>query len=181
MTGSAGSGKTTLSVAIADSFGAVRLGIDAARLAVYGSTENSDGILRSDPDRFYGDTKSAVLYCARQILASGASVIIDGNMATRQERDSIRRMAHEANALPILIRIRADSNIARTRLLQRKETEDSRKFNSTQIPIITEYARKREQVIDQDEKVLDLDGEDALKVQLDKLSHYLQQAESAAA
>lgn len=126
MHGLSGSGKTTVSQAIVDALGAVRLRSDVERKRLHGldslahsSSAVGAGIYASaSSERTYRRLASL----ARDVLESGRVVVIDAAFLKREQREMFRNLARETGAPFMIASCEAAPNVLRERVVQRERS-----------------------------------------------------------
>ena len=151
-----GSGKTYFATRLASKIHAVTLNSDALRMSMFGSSENIETIRKSDNQRLYVDVFGAMDYTAKQILRAGHSVIYDAQQTKRENRKNIENLAKEADALPVLVWIKTNPDVALLRGQEREARDDSHQYDK----------EKMRYLIDRFESVTDLpeQGENTIKI-----------------
>ncbi len=125
-TGFVGSGKTSVSQALAGRMGLVVLSSDVIRkrLADIPQTEHrfeeyDSGIYSPD---FSRKTYDALFAEAKSILAEGGSVMMDASFIKTEERKKVKALAEEMDADFHILECRSDEETIRQRLNRRMET-----------------------------------------------------------
>lgn len=121
--GLAGSGKTTLSQALLETIGAVRIrsDIERKRLHGLGALERS----RNGVDRgLYAADATEATYrelaaLAREIVGAGLVAIIDATFLKRWQRDQFRHLAAELGVAFVIVDFKASDSTLRARIVQR--------------------------------------------------------------
>jgi aminoglycoside phosphotransferase family enzyme/predicted kinase len=117
------SGKSTLSRALADATGAVRIGSDRTRKWLMG-VEASQSLRGDAFAGGYAEETTARVYAellrrAEVVLGSGRSVIVDASFRTREARALARALARRRSASFHFLECRAPDEVVRHRLEQR--------------------------------------------------------------
>lgn len=154
-----GSGKTYFATHLARELNAVTLNSDALRLSMFKSLDTIESIRQTDRARLYVDVFGAMDYATTQILLAGHSVIYDAQQTKRENRKSIENIALEANALPILVWIKTDKNIALKRGQEREERSDSLQYTEEKMQMLIDRFDKVTDFPEQDENVIEINGE----------------------
>jgi len=126
MTGLMGSGKSTLSLQLADQLSAARLSTDEIRQKQLGASEEpaAYGQGKYSPKlrkRVYDEMIDA----ARRRLEEGESVVLDGAFLTDEMRQRALQLAERDAACPLLVHCDCPPGVARGRIMRRAEAEES--------------------------------------------------------
>lgn len=134
--GSPGSGKTYFATHLADRIQAVTLNSDALRLSMFKTHDAIDHIRTTDQGRLYVDVFGAMDYSTKQILRSGYSAIYDAQQTKRKDRRNIEKVASDAGAIPILVWIKTDKQVALHRGQQREARDDSHQYSAEKMNML---------------------------------------------
>lgn len=107
MVGYPGSGKTTTSHVIHELTGATHIWADRERRKMFSEPTHS----RSESHQLYRELNKQT----DELLAAGRSVIFDTNFNFRRDRDHLRQIAATHGARTILVWVRVDKELARSR------------------------------------------------------------------
>lgn len=145
-----GSGKSYVAEWLAPHFHAVHLRSDDLRVTMFGGDR---------PDLHSGENKSLVNnafeYAYGQILqAKSSSIVMDANYNQRRLRQRIAVKARRYGAEPIVVWVKTPENVAEARIKSRAESGGHVIFD----PHIIENMKKRMDVPDESERVIELDG-----------------------
>lgn len=168
-----GVGKSTFAKLLADAQNAILLNSDAARLSMFGSSRQCDRIFMSDKERFYDEVHGALFYATQQVLENGRSVVLDAQLARRKDRTRIRAIARSSGALPVFIWMTADPHVAKSRSMNRRASQHSRRFLPSEIDFVFDVAFRRLESPKSNEDVLFIDGEARANDQLRIFNEYL--------
>ena len=121
--GITGCGKTTLSQALLEQIGAIRIRTDVERKRLHGLAPTS----RSDAATarmLYGAdatrrTYDHVLHLAASVAAAGFVAIVDGTFLRRWQRDRFRRLAAELGIPFVIVAFSASEGVLRRRVAER--------------------------------------------------------------
>jgi len=121
--GITGCGKTTLSQALLEQIGAIRIRTDVERKRLHGlaPTARSDA---ATARMLYGAdatrrTYDHVLHLAASVAAAGFVAIIDGTFLRRWQRDRFRRLAAELGIPFVIVAFSASEGVLRRRVAER--------------------------------------------------------------
>ena len=121
--GITGCGKTTLSQALLEQIGAIRIRTDVERKRLHGlaPTARSDA---ATARMLYGAdatrrTYDHVLHLAASVAAAGFVAIVDGTFLRRWQRDRFRRLAAELGIPFVLVAFSASEGVLRRRVAER--------------------------------------------------------------
>lgn len=125
--GFSGSGKTTAARHLMERLGAVRLRSDVERRRLFGLPPTAptppaarDGIYNADASR---RTYARLARLARDLLASGHSVIADATFLRREDRDAFRTIAEQTGADFRILDFRVAPDILRRRIADRLSSQ----------------------------------------------------------
>lgn len=155
-----GSGKTTFARNLARELDATVLASDSIRLSMWGTLENiqkthTDPLERKNANKL---VFGAMNYSAKQILDAGYSVIYDCNANHVWERNEKHDIAHETDALSVVVRIKVPYELSLERLQQREATHDARQFTREKaIEVLERFTNEIEEPT-ADENVIAIDG-----------------------
>ena len=126
--GLAGCGKTTLSQALLERLGAVRVRTDVERKRLYGfaaaarsGSGLSSGLYTSDATRRTYDRACAF---ARSVADAGFVAIVDGTFLQRWQRDLFRGLASELAVPFVVLAFSANPTTLRARIVERERREN---------------------------------------------------------
>lgn len=178
--GGPGSGKTTFSRLLADRLQAIVLNSDAARVSMWGS---KDAVRRAHTDpseRSYGNrlTFGALDYAACQILLASHSVIYDANANKPDERTKLARIAYEYDAIPIVVRIKTDLDVAVQRIVDRVDQHDQNQHGKEHAAEIVEKFHRAIIEPTSDENSVEINGEADFENQYAQFLHGIEQYKS---
>jgi predicted kinase len=121
--GITGCGKTTLSQALLEQIGAIRIRTDVERKRLHGlaPTARSDA---ATARMLYGAdatrrTYDHVLHLAASVAAAGFVAIVDGTFLRRWQRDRFRRLAAELGIPFVIVAFSASEGVLRRRVAER--------------------------------------------------------------
>lgn len=154
-----GSGKTHFATQLAKKLQGISFNSDAVRLAVFESLENIEQIRKTDRSRLYSDVFGAMNYMAAQALQSGHSVVYDAQMAKREDRTRMEKLARECGAEFLLVWIQADPDIAKQRGQTRQQRNDSHRYSPEKMEMLVERFATTTDLPKKDEKVVKISGE----------------------
>jgi predicted kinase len=121
--GLAGCGKTTLSQALLETIGAVRIRSDVERKRLHGMGALERGRDGIDRGLYAGDTTEAtyrdLAARARHVVGAGLVAIIDAAFLKRWQRDQFRALAIELGVAFLIIDFAARESTLRERVVQR--------------------------------------------------------------
>ncbi len=170
-----GSGKTTFGRQLANELGAVILNSDSARLGMWKTLEAIQAT-HADPDeRKHANqlTFGGMTYAARQILTAGYSVVYDCNANRLWERQEKHDIAHETNALSVVVRISVPYDLSLQRIQEREIAHDSRRISPEKaVEILDRFASEIEEP-GEDEHVIRIDGTQSFDQQLESFQAQL--------
>ena len=158
--GMPGSGKTYFASRLAEKIGAVRINSDAMRLAIFGSNDRIEAI-RASKQSFLLNSQvfGAMHYSAKQILERGHCVIYEAQQTKRRNRREIERIADECGAVPILIWIKTDVEVAKSRGASRRATEDTHQYTEEKMEFLADHFAKSLESPQPDENLIEISGE----------------------
>jgi hypothetical protein len=124
MHGLSGSGKTTVSQQVIESFAAIRIRSDVERKRLYGlapgatsgSAINQGIYSREAGERTYGHLATL----AGELLAAGEIVVVDAAFLERRRRERFRRLAAQHGAAFLILDLAADESLLRAHLTDRR-------------------------------------------------------------
>lgn len=134
---------------------------------MWGSKEKVREMHTDPDDRAYGNqlTFGALDYAARQILMAGHSVIYDANANKPDERLKLAQIAHDQQAIPVVVRLRTPIDLAIRRIAEREDSHDQNKHGEDHA---REVVRQFAEVIvepDHSENVIEVSGEQSFDEQ----------------
>lgn len=158
--GLSGSGKSHLAAAFAARVGAALVRSDAIRRGAPGDPD-------ADPRRnTYGESARALVYQtlrdhARVHLDAGRLVVLDATHLQQRERDAARDLAAECAADTLLVWVKADESVIRSRLTARTSTENDDMSDARWDTYLAQ--RRSLEPLRDDERIgfLEVDGADA--------------------
>jgi uncharacterized protein len=155
-----GSGKTYFSQRLAEQLHGVRLNSDAMRLSIFGSLEVMDKLYNSgNRSQLNAYTFGAMDHVTDQLLAAGVSVIYDAIHTKRADRKKQERAAEKHGALPILLRVNVQRDVAIRRTIERPAAGDARKFTPQKAEEVIRHFEETTEPPAPSELVIDIDGE----------------------
>lgn len=124
MYGVSASGKSGLSAQLMRSLPALRLRSDVERKRLFSHTAAVDAALPLADDCYSEDASRRVyahlLELSSNVLSAGYNVIVDATFLQRQQRDIFKRRAQELAASFVIVETRADREVLRQRILDRR-------------------------------------------------------------
>lgn len=108
MVGYPGAGKTSVANIIADSTGAVHIWADKERHDLFGAVYN-----REQSEELYEHLNERT----NQLLRAGQDVIFDTNFNYYKDREHLRQIAENADAIPVLIWLKTPLEVAYRRAI----------------------------------------------------------------
>jgi len=118
--GAVGSGKTTVSSALADALGAAVVSSDRVRKHRLGLAPGE----RAARAAYTSEAKSAVyeamLERAEPVWSSGRAIVLDATFGARSERERVRERAQRAGVPVFFVETRCDAEVAKARLEERR-------------------------------------------------------------
>lgn len=169
-----GSGKTHFSRQLAKRLPAVTFNSDALRTSMFGSLERIEEIRQSDNARLYTDVFGAMNYAAKQVLLAEYSVVFDAQQTKREDRQRIEKIAHAANAIPILIWVKASRETAIKRAQEREARDDSHQYDGEKITYLVDRFDRVTDLPGEDENVIEISGEISFDEQYAIFEHELE-------
>lgn len=154
-----GSGKTYFAKQLANELPAVLLNSDALRVAMFGSVDKIEHIRQTNPARLYSEVFGAMNYSARQILATGRSVIFDAQSSKRRDRQANHQLASSVGAIDVLVWIQTDRAEAISRGQQRQAASDSHRYTRDKMEYLVGRFDRVTQLPTTDENVIEISGE----------------------
>lgn len=162
-----GSGKTYFARQLAEKLQAVTLNSDALRLSMFGSLERIEEIRRRNRSRLYADVFGAMDYAARQALLAGHSVIYDAQQTKRENRRGIEEIAKETGAIPVLVWMKTDPEVALKRGQEREARADSHQYTEEKMRYLIDRFDEVTDLPEPDENVIEISGELPFEEQYD--------------
>lgn len=155
-----GSGKTTFARQLAAKLSAVILSSDSMRLSMWQSLEAIQASHVDQQERKAANllTFGAMNYAARQVVASGNSVVYDANANSVAERNEKHDIARDYNALSVVVRIQVPRELSIQRLQERTPTHDSRQFSAEKATGVVDKFQSEIEEPHEDEHVIAIDG-----------------------
>lgn len=154
-----GSGKTHFASQLADRLQAVTLNSDALRTSMFGSLERIESIRQTDNSRLYVDVFGAMDYASGQSLRAGHSVIYDAQQTKRENRRNIENVAKDARALPILVWVKTNPEVALRRGQEREARDDSHQYTAEKMRYLIDRFESVTDLPESDENVVEISGE----------------------
>lgn len=156
--GVSGSGKTWLSVQLADQAGSIVIRSDVERKRLFGDTDN---LYSADLTR---QTYQRLLQLAKQIVQSGYGVLVDATFLDRDRRDTFFRLAQELDVAFHILHCHADTDLLRQRIEQRQQA--GRDVSDADVGIL-DMQMKKHPHLDEDESgyVIDINTGQPLDIQ----------------
>lgn len=125
-----GSGKTYFATRLAEKIDAVRLNSDAMRISLFGSLDKIKEMYYSDDRYQLNDyTFRSMKYATTQILKTKKSVVYEAIQRTSSDRKEMEDIALECGAIPILVWMKTDPEVALKRGVARLPTPEHRNFD----------------------------------------------------
>jgi predicted kinase len=124
MHGLSGSGKSTVSLAMIERLGAVRVRSDVERKRMHGLAPQAR--THADPyGGIYAPENTTITYdklklLVREIIEAGRTAIVDAAFLWRAERDAFRALARESETRFLIVSCRAPETVLRRRIAQRE-------------------------------------------------------------
>lgn len=172
--GAPGSGKTYFASRLAPEIGAVTFNGDALRLAIHRTPDKIEQLRNKQPARVYADVFAAMDYATRQSLAAGHSVIYDSQATKRRHRRDTEKLAAEMGAIPILVWIQTDSQVAIRRGQQRTAADDTHPYSAEKMTMLMQRFEDNVDLPADDENVIKINGEAPFSEQLEQFQIGLQ-------
>jgi aminoglycoside phosphotransferase family enzyme/predicted kinase len=123
--GAIGSGKTTVSGALADALGAAMVSSDRVRKHRLGLAPGEHAAASAYTEDAKASVYEAMLERAEPVWSSGRVVVLDATFGARRERERVRERAQRAGIPVFFVETRCDSDVARARLeARRREGRD---------------------------------------------------------
>jgi len=123
MSGLSGSGKSWVSERLMAELPAIRLRSDTERKRLFGLAETAQSGSEIDAGIYTAEatakTYERLFELAGEVFASGHHVILDAAFLKSAQRDAARRVATRAGCEPVLLHVRASTDVLRERLRQR--------------------------------------------------------------
>lgn len=154
-----GSGKTYFATRLAERLQAVTLNTDALRLSMFGSLDTIEHIRQTDRARLYDDVFGAMDYAAAQVLRAGHSVIYDAQQTKRRDRKNIEKVAASADAVPVLVWMKTNPEVALRRGQERETRADSLQYSEEKMKMLIDRFDKVTDLPEPDENVIEINGE----------------------
>jgi predicted kinase len=174
-----GSGKTTLSKALAQELHAVLLNSDAMRIAMWGSREEIENAHSFTHNRAYNNklTFGGLNYAAEQTIAAGYSVVYDCNANSIAERAEKHDIAKKYDALSLVVRIKVPYEVSLERIQTRDDTHDQRRFTAEKAKEVLERFIAQIEEPTSPERIIeipgDIDQQEQLAIFRSKLAEYM--------
>jgi len=132
--GLSGSGKTTVTQALLEHLGAIRLRSDVVRKALFGlapEARSGSGVASGLYTRDAGErTYARLAELARTILSAGYPVILDATFLKRAQRDDMRQVAADLGVPFRILHVHAPDEVLRARVARReREARDPSEAN----------------------------------------------------
>lgn len=154
-----GSGKTYFGSRLADKIDAMRLNSDAMRMAIFGSVDALTKVYHSKQRPTVNTyTFGAMDYAAKQILATGRSVIYEAIQQKKADRRHMEALADECHAKLVLVSMKVDEELAIQRTTQREAKDDSRKFDEKKAREVVTHFRDTFQPLERTDYVVEISG-----------------------
>ena len=174
--GMPGSGKTYFASRLAEKIEAVRINSDAMRLAIFGSHDRVEEIRASKQSYLLNSQVfGAMHYSAKQILERGHSVIYEAQQTKRRNRREIERIADECGAIPVLIWVQTNVEVAKSRGVSRDATDDTHRYTEEKMEFLADHFTKSLERPQDDENVIVISGEVPFKEQYREFKRQLSQ------
>lgn len=168
-----GSGKTHFATQLAKKLQGISFNSDAVRLAMFGSLENIEQIRKTDRSRLYSDVFGAMNYMTTQALQSGYSVVYDAQMAKREDRKRLEKLALDCGAVFVLVWIQTDPEVAKQRGQTRQQRSDSHQYSPEKMEMLVERFATTTEPPEESETSIVIDGEESFEQQYEQLSKAL--------
>ena len=171
-----GTGKTTLACALGDATGWPVVHSDAVRKTLAGLTPTTpsptaygEGIYREDfSERTYAEMRRL----AREHLAAGRNVILDGSYKRAQERSRVRQLARKHGAQVLFVYCECPPAVARERLGIR--LTDPEAISDGRVELFADQARDFDPLMPEDRPLLRLNTNRDKTVVLEELKSFVQ-------
>ncbi len=170
-----GSGKTYFATRLGEKLKALVLNSDAMRLSMFGSHERIEQIRSTDKPRLHDDVFGAMDYAAKQALLAGHSVVYDAQQAKRENRLNIERIASEGGALPLLVWIQTDPDVAKQRGQKREARNDSHVYSAEKMDYLVDRFSTKTELPEPSENVIEISGEIPFEQQYDAFLQKLEE------
>ncbi|HXK23173.1 MAG TPA: AAA family ATPase [Myxococcota bacterium] len=118
--GAVGSGKTTVSDALADALGAAVVSSDRVRKQRLGLAPGEHAAASAYTSEAKSAVYEAMLERAEPVWSSGRAVVLDATFGARRERERVRERAQRAGVPVFFVETRCDAEVATSRLEQRR-------------------------------------------------------------
>lgn len=165
MTGHSGSGKSWVSERLMAELPAIRLRSDTERKRLFGLAEKAQsgsgiasGIYTAEASE---RTYKRLFELAGEVFASGHHVILDAAFLKAAQRDAARKVAAEAGCEPVLLHVRASTDVLRERLRQRASVKGD--VSEADLDVL-EHQLLTTEAITPDEVAIDVDNMDAVDI-----------------
>jgi uncharacterized protein len=176
-----GTGKSSRSRALAETLGWPVIHSDVVRKNLAGlkptdrvQVDFGKGIYDED---FSTQTYTEMLRQAREQLAEGRSVILDGSYKRAQERERVRQLAKEQGARVVFVYCECPPAVARERLGIR--LTDPEAISDGRVELFESQVRDFDTLTPEDRPLLRLDTTRDPKVVLDELAGFVQSFQNA--
>jgi len=158
--GPPGSGKTYFGTRLAKELGALRLNSDALRLSMFGSLEEIEMIRHSENrSLLYDQVFGAMNYATEQALLAGYSVVYDAQQAKRSDRKRMEALASKCGAIPILVWLDTEPEVAIYRSSNRDQHNDSHRYDEVKSRMLVERFAHNTDLPEIDENLIKISGE----------------------
>ena len=155
MHGLSGSGKTTISQAILESTGAIRLRSDVERKRMFGLCPR-DQSTKKIKEEMYSENTSDIMHCqlrdtARKLLSSNYQVIVDATFLKRRYRNLFCRLAEEQNVPFLTLDVQSSFGTLKDRIANRAEQRSD--SSEADLAVLRQQQREKEALGEDEQKV----------------------------
>jgi predicted kinase len=165
MSGLSGSGKSWVSERLMAELPAIRLRSDTERKRLFGLAETAQsgsgiatGIYTAEASK---RTYERLFKLAGEVFASGHHVILDAAFLKAAQRDAARKVATQAGCEPVLLHVRASTDVLRERLRQRASAKGD--VSEADLDVL-EHQLMTTEAITPDEVAIDVDNMAAVDI-----------------
>ena len=164
--GLAGCGKTTLSQALLEQIGAVRIRTDVERKRIHGLTSQARSEYGIDADLYSADatqqTYRHACALARSVVSAGHVAIVDATFPKRWQRELFRTLAAELAVPFVIVSFAASETTLRARIARR--ARDGTDASDATVAVLEHQLRTQEALAaDERHEIVDYDAEAPLE------------------